>query len=399
MREILILGGGFAGAWSAAGAVRVARNVGSRADDVRVRLINDADDLVIRPRLYERNPDKMRVPLDSFLGPIGVERVNARVESIDVDRRTVASRGRDGRVLTASYDRLVLATGSRLVAPDFSGADCVFDIDTIDAAVELDKHLHQLPHRTPSPGQYTVVVVGAGFTGLEIATELGERLRDASGSNDNVRVVLVERAAVPAPDLGDAPRPVIAAALDALRVEQRLGRTVVSVSADRAVLSDGEVIPTSTVVWTVGMTASPLTRQIPATLDRFGRLPVDEFLRVRGVPGVYAAGDTAVAVIGEGHTVIQSCQHALPMGKFAGHNVAADLLGLPQRPLATDPYANAIDLGPAGALTTTGWERTVNLIGREAKAMKQAINTKWIYPPIESAEAILTAAGQFTKGA
>jgi NADH dehydrogenase len=340
----------------------------------------------------------MRVPLDSFLGPIGVDRVNARVESIDVDRRTVTARRRDGRALTASYDRLVLATGSKLVAPDFPGAGHVFDIDTIDAAVKLDDHLHQLAYRTTSPGQYTVVVVGAGFTGLEIATELCERLREVSGSNPHVRVVLVERADVPGPELGDAPRPVIAEALDDLRVEQRLGRTLVSASDDRIVLSDGEVIHTSTVVWTVGMAASPLTRQIPVARDRFGRLPVDEFLRVSGISGVYAAGDTAAAATKDGHTVIQSCQHALPMGKFAGHNVAADLIGLQQLQLTTDPYANAIDLGPAGALTTTGWERTVNLVGREAKAMKEAINTKWIYPPTESAEAILAAAGQFNKG-
>lgn len=399
MKQILILGGGFAGVWTAAGATRVLRAAGRPAADIRVRVISNTDDLVIRPRLYERNPDKMRVPLDGILGPIGVDRLQADVEAISFDQRTVAVRGRDGELLTAFYDRLVLATGSQLIAPNFPGAEHVFNIDSIDAAVALDSHLHQLPKRTQSSARYTVVVVGAGFTGLEIATELGDRLRDIAGSQDRVRVVLVERAGVPGPELGDAPRPLIIKALDDLGVEQRLGRTLVSATADQVLLSDGEVISTSTVVWTVGMAASPLTKQIPVARDRFGRVPVDSFLRVVGVPGLYAAGDTAAAAAEEGHPAMQSCQHALPMGKFAGHNVAADLLDLPQLAFTTDPYANAIDLGSAGAVTTTGWERNINLTGREAKAMKQAINTKWIYPPTESAEAIWSAAGQLGKGA
>lgn len=399
MKQILILGGGFAGVWTAAGATRVLRDAGTAAADIRVRLISNTDNLVIRPRLYERDPHEMRVPLDDVLGPIGVDRLQADVEAISLDQQTVTVRGLDGEPDTAVYDRLVLATGSQLLAPNFPGAEHVFNIDTIDAAAALDIHLHRLPSRTRSAARYTVVVVGAGFTGLEIATDLVDRLRDIAGSQESVRVVLVERAGVPGPELGDAPRPTIVRALDDLGVEQRLGVTLVSATADQVELSNGEVIPTSTVVWTVGMMASPLTTQIPAARDRFGRLPVDGFLRVVGVPGLYAAGDTAAAAAEEGHPTMQSCQHALPMGKCAGHNVAAGLLDLPQMSFTTDPYANAIDLGSAGAVTTTGWERTVNSTGPEAKAMKQAINTKWIYPPTESADVIWAAAAQFGKGA
>ncbi|WP_204250169.1 hypothetical protein [Mycolicibacterium goodii] len=59
--------------------------------DLRVRLISNGNDLVVRPRLYEPNPDKMRIGLDRLLGPIGVNRINARVESIDVDARRVTA--------------------------------------------------------------------------------------------------------------------------------------------------------------------------------------------------------------------------------------------------------------------------------------------------------------------
>ena len=90
-----------------------------------------------------------------------------------------------------------------------------------------------------------------------------------------------------------------------------------------------------------------------------------------------------------GHVVMQSCQHAIPLGKFAGYNAAADLLGLPQAPFAPIPYATCLDLGAAGAVATSGWDREVQMTGTEAKALKQQINAEWIYPPLDDADAIL----------
>jgi len=69
------------------------------------------------------------------------------------------------------------------------------------------------------------------------------------------------------------------------------------------------------------MRANPLTRLFPVEADRFGRLPVDEFLRVKGVANVFAAGDSAWAMMDDHHPSVMSCQHGRPMGRFAGHNV------------------------------------------------------------------------------
>ncbi|WP_326601502.1 FAD-dependent oxidoreductase [Streptomyces sp. NBC_01799] len=397
MKDVLVIGGGFAGVWSAAGAVRATREAG---EEVRVTLISGGDDLVVRPRLYEEDPESKRVPLDRVLGPIGVRRVTATVTGIDTGARTVRAVGRAGEDLTLSYDKLVLAAGSRLVRPDFPGARNVFDVDTLSAAAAFDHHLRRLPQRAPSPGRYTAVVVGAGFTGLEVATGLGERLRaiaDAHGAGEEVRVVLVDRADVLGPELGPGPRPQIDGAVDELKIERRLGRTVASATCEDVTLSDGEVIPTATVVWTAGMVASSLTAQIPGERDRLGRLSVDAYLRVTGVPDVYAAGDTASALAEEGHYTTQSCQHAQPMGKFAGHNVAADLLGTDPLPFTPDPYGVCLDLGPAGAVVTQGWDRTVQMTGEGAKALKRDINTLWIYPPVDDPEQILAQAGRFSN--
>ncbi|MFD7408122.1 NAD(P)/FAD-dependent oxidoreductase [Streptomyces sp. NPDC059866] len=401
MKDVLIIGGGFAGVWSAAGVVRAAREAGSAGDELRVTLVSGGDDLVIRPRLYEDAPEGMRVALDRVLGPIGVRRITATVTGIDTEAHTVRAVGRTGEELDLTYDKLVLAAGSQLVRPDFPGSQEVFDVDTLPAAAALDNHLRRLPEQAPSQGRYTAVVVGAGFAGLEIATALGERLRaiaDGQGAAEDVRVLLVDRADVVGPELGPGPRPTINDAIDELKIERRLGVTVASATHQDVTLSDGEVIPAATVVWTAGMAASPLTVHIPGERDRLGRLSVDAHLQVIGVPDVYAAGDTALAPAEDGHTTTQSCQHALPMGKFAGHNVAAELLGNPLLPFTPDPYVTCLDLGPAGAVFTEGWDRKVALTGQEAKTLKQNINALWIYPPVDDPEQILAQAGRFSNG-
>ncbi|MHA7264661.1 NAD(P)/FAD-dependent oxidoreductase [Arthrobacter sp. TMN-37] len=393
MANVLIIGGGFAGVWSAASAAKLRRECGISESDLNITVVSAGDDLVMRPRLYESDPHKMRVPLDKVLGPIGVQRLAATVTGIDTSSKTVTAVARDGSSSELSYDRLVLASGSQVVQPRLPGAEYMFNVDTLAGASRLDSHLHRLPERSGSAGQYTAVIVGSGFTGLEISTELTRRLRKIAGPDANVRVVLVEREAEVAPELGDNPRPVIIEALTDLGIETRLGVSVAAVAQGSVTLSDGTEIPADTAVWTAGMAASPLTRFIPAERDRLGRLQVDEYLRVTGVPDVYAAGDTSAAIATEGRTVMQSCQHATPLGKFAGHNVAADLLDRPLETFAPDDYVTCLALGPAGAVVTSGWDRTVMLTGSAGQDLKTTINTEWIYPPADDAEALLAAAG------
>lgn len=402
MTHILVIGGGFAGVWSAVGAVRAARAAGESGRHISVTLISGGDDLVIRPRLYEDDPQSMRLPLDRVLGPVGVRRLTGTVTGIDTDAHTVRAVTRFGEELHLDYDKLVLATGSQLVRAPFPGSEHLFDVDTLPAAAALDYHLRRLPQRAPSAGRHTVVVVGAGFTGLEVATSVGERLHriaEPHGAGDEVRVVLVDRADVLGPALGAGPRPYIESVVDELGVERRLGRTVASVTSEKAVLSDGEVIPAATVIWTAGTVASPLTAQIPGERDRLGRLSVDAHMRVVGVADVYAAGDTAAAVVDDGHHTMQSCQHAQPMGKFAGHNVVADTLGGDALPFAPHPYTTCLDLGPDHAVETEGWDRVIHLTGQEAKIRKKNINTLWIYPAVDDPEEILAHAGRFGDNA
>jgi NADH:ubiquinone reductase (H+-translocating) len=377
------------------GIVRTRREAGVPDDQIRVTLINAGDDMVIRPRLYEPDPQQMRVPLDRVLGPIGVRRIAATATDIDTSGQTVSIIERDGTRRELSFDRLVLATGSRVVRPTIDGAEHLFDVDTMPSAAALHSHIHLLPTRPIETGTWTAVVVGAGFTGIEVATELTGRLSAIAGGH-RVRVVLVDRASAVGPEYDEEPRAEILRALNETGVEVILNTTVASVSPSQVKLSDGTAIETATVVWTAGMRASDLTEQVPGERDTIGRLLVDEFLRVQGVPHMFAAGDTAAAVAEEGHFVTQSCQHAVPQGKFVGVNVASDLLGLPLVAFAPDPYVTCLDLGPAGAMLTTGWDRVIAQTGADAKTLKQNINAKWIYPTLDDADMILLHADHRT---
>src|SRR5262249_5113114 len=161
-----------------------------------------------------------------------------------------------------------------------------------------------LPRRPEAPGRFTVLVVGAGLTGIEVATEMPEKLRATLARaklNRPFRVILADRNPQVGSDMGESARPVIEEALAALGIEARLGIDVVSISPAGVTLRSGEEIPTATVVWCAGMRANPLTQLFPVERDRSGRIPVDEFMRVRGVANVFAAGDAARALMDDRH--------------------------------------------------------------------------------------------------
>jgi NADH dehydrogenase len=118
---------------------------------------------------------------------------------------------------------------------------------------------------------------------------------------------------------------------------------------------------------------------------------------VRGLRAEFAAGDSACLLIDGTHTSVMSCQHARPMGRFAGYNVVSDLLGEPPLPLQIDWYVTVLDLGSWGAVYTEGWNRHVVLKGSEAKRVKQTINCQRIYPPTGDRRAILDAAAPIVQ--
>jgi NADH:ubiquinone reductase (H+-translocating) len=392
--RLVIIGAGFAAMYAALSAARLRDIQGATPDEFEIALVALEPTLVVRPRLYEPNPGSLTAPLLDVLKAIDVVYVQGSAETIDTKSRVVQIITGEGTRKTLSYDRLVVATGSRLFRPNIPGlAEHGFSVDSLDDAIALDKHLHGLANRPAVDGRDTVVVAGGGFTGIEAATEMPARLRDILGKDAKTRVIIVDRNSAIAPDMGVGPRPIIEEALRKVGVERRLGAGVASLDQSGVTLSNGEHIAAETVVWAAGIRAAPLTAQIPAERDNFGRLLVDRDLRVPGVAGVFATGDAARAVCDdEGNYALMSCQHATRMGAFAGNNAAAELLGVPTRRYHQKAYVTCLDLGEAGALFTRGWERKVEMVGDIAKKTKQEINTVWIYPPRAERAAALASA-------
>ena len=392
--RLVIIGAGFAGMYAALSAARLREIQGVSPDQLEIALVAPEPTLVVRPRLYEPKPETLTAPLLDVLKSIDVTYVQGTAETVDTKSSMVKIATVKGTKKSLSYDRLVVTTGGRLFRPNIPGlAEHGFSVDSLEDALALDKHLHGLAKRPATNGRDTVVVAGGGFTGIEAATEMPARLRDILGANASTRVIIVERNNAIAPDMGAGPRPVIEKALGKLGVEARLGVGVASLDKSGVTLSSGEHIETETVIWAAGIRAAPLTAQIPAERDNFGRLLVDRCLQVTGVEGVFAAGDAARAACDdEGNYALMSCQHATRMGAFAGNNAAAELLGLATRPYHQKGYVTCLDLGGAGALFTRGWEREVTMVGDVAKKTKQEINTVWIYPPRAERAAALASA-------
>jgi NADH dehydrogenase len=392
MVRILVLGGGFAGLWAAVGAARKLDEIGSLPGEVEIVVIDRKPYHNIRVRNYEIDLDTVTIPFGEVLDPIGVKHRAAEVQSIDIAKQQVVVAARGGREILA-YDRLVLALGSELTRPDIPGlAANGFDVDTYAAAVRLNAHIAALGTAPASAGRSTVAVVGAGFTGIEVATEMPSKLGRALPAGEH-RVILVDHNPAVGVTIGAHARPVIAEALATLGIEARLGAKVTAVDATGIALACGEFIPAQTVVWCAGMRASPLAATLPGTRDRLGRVAVDPFMRVAGLANVFSAGDVASSLVDDMHCTVMSCQFARPMGRFAGHNVVADLFGRPMLPLQIEWYVTVLDLGSWGALYTVGWDRQVFSSGHNAKVIKQMINQKRIYPPrMGTREDILAAA-------
>jgi NADH:quinone reductase (non-electrogenic) len=389
--NILIIGGGFAGFWAALAARRVA---GSRAD---VTLVSPAPMLEIRPRLYEAQPENLAVDLRPLLRKVDVG--FARDAAVRLDTAAQVVTLASGERL--AYDRLVVATGSRMRRPPVPGAEAAFSVDTQGEAIAFDRRLAEIAKTVAAP---TIAVVGAGFTGIELALELRDRLlaHGADRAAERLRIVLIDRAATIGPELGPGPRPEIEAALEAANVELRLGATVrgftadglaadrVDFANDSVLFADDSVLAADAVVLATGMAASPFAAQVPGARDALGRVVVDTALRAPAAPEVFVAGDAAAADTGDGHRTLQSCQHAGQLGRVAGENAARDLIGLPVMPYSQLRYVTCLDLGRSGAVIAHGWERRVEKTGSDGKAVKRLINTQVIYPPADgTADALL----------
>jgi NADH:ubiquinone reductase (H+-translocating) len=347
----VVVGAGYAGVLC---ANRLARRSGAP-----VLLVAPSDSLVHRVRLHETaaRGSSSLVPLAGLLHP-RVRHVQASATGLDTAAHTLSLS--DRRVLR--YSRVVLALGSRVVAPYPTRSRHALALESHDAALALSREL-----AAAAPGT-RVSVLGGGLTALELASEIAEAHPRLS-----VRIVCDQLA----PQLPQAARAALDRALSALSVEVREGVRIAELCDDAVLLADGERLATE-----LAVVASGFRPALPSWLSAFaraedGRLRVDAALRVLGEPDVFAAGDLAhppASSVGTGRASTRmGCVTAMPLGAHA-----ADVLseGLP-RSFHFDYPGQNVSLGRRRALVlfTSGDDLPTGrfLEGRLAALVKELV--------------------------
>lgn len=362
--SVVIVGSGFAGFECARRLARRLRR--AHASNVRVTIVSPVDYMQYSPLLADVagglvDPRFVCIPLAGTLK--GVQAVRGRVDSLDVNQHTLAFTDPEGGVRTLSWDRLVLTPGSVTRLFDIPGlATYARGLKSTAEALYLRDHvLEQLElaqiddDDARAAARRTIVVVGASYSGSELAAQL-RALADAAAKQRgfdraSVRFVLLDLANQVMPEVGLKLGGAAVRGLRSRGIEIRLGTTLKEVHADHVVLSDNSRLDTHTVAWVTGVTPSPLIATLGLETDR-GRLKVQPSLQVPGHPHVFAAGDAAAVpdLTQPGRITPPTAQHAIRQGKVLARNVAASLgYGKPKDYRHSDKGL-VVDLGPRHAV-------------------------------------------------
>jgi NADH dehydrogenase len=327
----LILGGGFAGSYVAKLLKEQGATIVSPENFMLfASLLPEAASGTLEPR-HVVVPLRLMCPhADLVLG---------RAVAHDPDRQRVQVETEEGLV-NLTYENLVVALGAiPRVLPIPGLADYAFGFKDLADAIELRNHvLRRLEVAASAPTEahrrreLTFVFVGAGYAGVEALAELSDLARDALRYYpDEVRAtqqhwVLVDAAPKILPEIPTDLGEYAARQLERRGVDIRVGTTLESVGPHEAVLSDGDRLVTSTLVWTTGARAHPMLAQFGLPLDERGRVKVDSTLRVEGLPHIWALGDGA-RVPNEatpGQPDPPTSQHALRQARRLAKNLRGD---------------------------------------------------------------------------
>ena len=372
MKRIVIIGAGFAGL-AAAKALRHA--------NAEVLVIDRANHNLFQPLLYQvattvLSPAQIASPIRGLLkNQRNTTVFLGEVSGINKDGKFVYASDEDHKDAALGYDILVIATG---VAHSYFGHDEFAEFapglkGLADAVRIRNKVLKafELAEAEDDPSQrqelLTFVLVGAGPTGVELASSLAVLVRTklkAEFRRINLaatRIVLVDMAprvlGTFASELSEAAKH----RLETLGVEVRLGHSVDQIDADGVVVG-GERIASKVVIWTAGVAPSPAGKWLNVETDRAGRVRIQDDLTVPGHPDIYVIGDTA-SLDQYGKPLPGVAQVAIQQGRYAGRRIAQSLLGKPSpKPFRYFDKGNMAVIGAGFAILQAGKVRLSGLV-------------------------------------
>ena len=363
--RIVILGAGFAGLYLALSLAKALRRARVTAE---VTLLDRNNYFLFSPLLHEATVGMVEMrhvahPVRQCLRGTDIRFHETAVQAVDLDARTVRAEQGD-----YPYDVLVLALGS---VTNYFGNDRFarysFPMKTLGEAFRLRNHLLSVLELACEARDeetrrrlLTIMVAGAGFTGLETATELCDFLQDVLPeqyprlSPAGVRLLVVDAL----PGLQVPSNPALAQrVLRLLRrkgIETRFNTPVRDAGPGWVELADGERIAAGTLVWTAGVRANPIVSALPLDKGSMQRLLVSPTLQVPGRPDVFALGDCACFTPEGGTPLIPTAQVANQQAPVAAENIVRRLTGQPEQPFVYHHMGELASLGLFNAVAEIG---------------------------------------------
>nr|AFI57032.1 dehydrogenase [Amycolatopsis orientalis] len=356
-KRVVVVGGGFAGYHA---AKTLAKEL--TPDEHEIVLVNPTDYFLYLPLLPEVaagviDPRRVSVSLPGTLR--GVRLVLGEVTNADLEGHELTYVNPEDEEHKLGFDKLILAAGSvnKLLpipgvtehAHGFRGVpEALYLRDHVTRQIELAAAADDPAERAE---RCTFVVVGAGYTGTEVAAQgpaftraLAERHPELA--DQPIRWLLLDLAPRVLPELDQRLSRAADRVLRSRDVEVLMETSIEEAQRNGVKLTNGEFVPSRTLVWCVGVRPDPLVSDLGLDTEK-GRLVTDAFLNVPGHPDVFACGDAAAVpdLTRPGEITTMTAQHAQRQGKLAGRNVAALLRGQPLKKYRHRDLGFVVDLG------------------------------------------------------
>lgn len=344
--KICILGGGFGGLYT---ALRLSQLPWESTPKPEIILVDQSDRFVFSPLLYELLTRELQTweiapPYSELLQGTGIQFYQSTVSAIDINQQTVQLANKS----ELNYDRLVLALGGETPLDLVPGATAnAYPFRTITDAYRLEERLRILEAKNPE--KIRVAIVGGGYSGVELACKLADRI----GEKGRFRLIEVaDQILRTSPEFN---REAAKKALDSKGVFIDLETKVVAIEKDSISLeykSQVDTIPVDLVIWTVGTKVSPVVKSLPLKQNQRGQITTTPQLQVLEHPEIFALGDLADCLDAEGKQVPATAQVAFQQADYTAWNIWASITNRPLLPFRYQPLGEMMALGIDNATLT-----------------------------------------------